>query len=130
VEYLQNYIELQRLRISEKVMIQFVITGSPETKMVEPMLLIPFVENAFKHGVSYLEDSQIIIRLDITSDHLQFRIENNMIRKIDDPVQQESGIGLKNVLRRLELIYPGQHSIRIDENGTKYVVDLEIRFER
>ncbi|MCX6244373.1 MAG: histidine kinase [Bacteroidetes bacterium] len=128
VEYLQNYIELQRLRISESVVIQFVINGKPETKVIEPMLLIPFVENAFKHGVSYLEDSQIDIRLDITNDHLQFHIENNMIRKSDDPVQQESGIGLKNVLRRLELIYPGQHSIRIDDRGTKYRVDLEIRF--
>jgi two-component system, LytTR family, sensor kinase len=126
VEYLQNYIELQRLRISDTVIISFVVKGKPETKMIEPMFLIPFVENAFKHGVSYLEASQIEILLNITNDHIHFHIENNTIKKTEDPVQQESGIGLKNVLRRLELLYPGRHSIRIEENEAKYIVDLDI----
>jgi two-component system LytT family sensor kinase len=126
VEYLQNYIDLQRLRISESVVIAFSIEGNIEGKRVEPMLLIPFVENAFKHGVSYLEDSSIAIRLRTSEGKLHFRVENNRIKKNEDPVQQESGIGLKNVLRRLDLLYPGTHSISIEETAAKYIVKLEI----
>jgi LytS/YehU family sensor histidine kinase len=126
VEYLKNYIELQRLRISDKVDINFSIDGDPESGMIEPMLLIPFVENAFKHGVSYLEESKINISLKIEKDLLIFKVENNMIRKSVDVVQLESGIGLRNVLRRLDLLYPGKHKIAIHEDGTKYIVDLKI----
>jgi two-component system, LytTR family, sensor kinase len=126
VEYLQNYIDLQRLRISESVIINFTIEGDMEGKMVEPMLLIPFVENAFKHGVSYLEESRIDIRLNTENNNLHFRVENNRVKKNDDPVQQESGIGLKNVLRRLDLLYPGTHSFNMEENATKYIVNLDI----
>jgi LytS/YehU family sensor histidine kinase len=126
VEYLQNYIDLQRLRISDSVIINFTIEGNMEGKMVEPMLLIPFVENAFKHGVSYLEASHIDICLKIDNGDLHFRVENNRIKKSDDPIQQESGIGLKNVLRRLDLLHPGTHSIDIEENATKYIVNLDI----
>jgi LytS/YehU family sensor histidine kinase len=125
-EYLQNYIDLQRLRISDSVIINFKIEGNINGKMVEPMLLIPFVENAFKHGVSYLEASHIDIHLKIDNNDLQFRIENNRIKKNDDPIQQESGIGLKNVLRRLDLLYPGTHTINIEETTTKYIVNLDI----
>jgi two-component system LytT family sensor kinase len=126
VEYLQNYIDLQRLRISDSVIINFKIEGNIDGKMVEPMLLIPFVENAFKHGVSYLEASHIDIRLKIDNSDLQFRVENNRIKKNDNPIQQESGIGLKNVLRRLDLLYPGTHTINIEETTTKYIVNLDI----
>jgi len=126
VEYLQNYIDLQRLRISESVIIDFTIEGNMDGKMVEPMLLIPFVENAFKHGVSYIDESRIDIRLKIEEGVLHFRVENNRIKKNDDPVQQESGIGLKNVLRRLDLLYPSTHKIDIEENLSKYIVNLEI----
>jgi sensor histidine kinase YesM len=126
VEYLQNYIELQRLRISDKVDINFSIAGDPESGMIEPMLLIPFVENAFKHGVSYLEESKIDISLKIERAALIFKVENFKIRKNADAVQMESGIGLRNVLRRLDLLYPGKHVITINEDGTKYIVDLKI----
>jgi len=128
VEYLQNYIDLQRLRISDSVLINFTIEGDLGGRMVEPLLLIPFVENAFKHGVSYLDESNIDILLKIDQGVLHFRVENNRIKKNDDPVQQESGIGLKNVLRRLDLLYPGTHIINIDETVTKYIVNLYISF--
>jgi sensor histidine kinase YesM len=126
VEYLQNYIDLQRLRISDSVIINFTIEGNIDGKMVEPMLLIPFVENAFKHGVSYLDESNIDIRLKIDNGDLHFHVENNRIKKSDDPIHQESGIGLKNVLRRLDLLYPGTHTINIEETPTKYIVNLDI----
>ena len=126
VEYLKNYIELQRLRISGNVEVNFTIDGDPETGMIEPMLLIPFVENAFKHGVSYLVESRIDISLRIKKDELILRVENNMIRKNVTTIQLEPGIGLRNVLRRLDLLYPGKHKISIKDDEAKYIVDLNI----
>ena len=126
IEYLNSYIELQRLRISDKVSIHFNIEGNPEPVMIEPLLLIPFVENAFKHGVSYLEDSLIEINLRVNEKDLHFTVENKIVRKSPESNTLESGIGLKNVLRRLELIYPGTHEVFITENNSVYHVDLKI----
>jgi len=128
IEYLQNYIELQRLRISDQVKINFTIEGRTNTIMLEPLLLIPFVENAFKHGVSYLENSEINILLKAEINMLFFRIENKVIKNIQEMVPQESGIGLKNVIRRLELLYPGKHKISIKDDGEQYIVELKIQF--
>jgi len=128
VEYLQSYIELQRLRLPETVKIDFSIEGHPELFSIEPLLLIPFVENAFKHGVSYQGGSQILIRLHSDDRLLSFAVENHIARGKDDTVEQGSGIGLKNVRRRLELLYPGKHDLQITDDGKMYKVNLEIRF--
>jgi LytS/YehU family sensor histidine kinase len=128
VDYLQNYIELQKLRVSGKVHIDFKIDGNPGLHMIEPMLLIPFVENAFKHGVSYAEESSIGISLRINDDGINFTTENPIFRTNSSNDGSESGIGLKNVLRRLELLYPSAHEISIFDNGKEYKVDLKIRF--
>ena len=129
IGYLENYIELQRMRISEKVDIRFTVEGKPEPLMIEPLLLIPFVENAFKHGISYLEDCRIDISLKIEPGQLIFNVQNFIVRKKDDESLEESGIGLKNVMRRLDLLYPGKHSLQIDENRTKYIINLIIQFK-
>jgi two-component system LytT family sensor kinase len=128
IEYLQNYIELQRLRISDQVKIEFRTMGRTDMIMIEPLLLIPFVENAFKHGVSYLENSEINIFLKVEMNFLLFRVENNIVKPLKDMIMQESGIGLKNVVRRLELLYPGKHNLTISDNGEQYHVELNIQF--
>jgi len=128
VEYLQNYIELQRMRLPETVKIDFLIEGCPEVGSIEPLLLIPFVENAFKHGVSYQERSEILIFLNSTEKHLTFTVDNHITKPTDNNVEQGSGIGLKNVIRRLELLYPGKHDLRITDTGTQYRVELKIQF--
>jgi two-component sensor histidine kinase len=128
VEYLKNYIELQQLRVSGKVKINFSVEGSPGILLIEPMLLIPFVENAFKHGISYAEDSEIGIFLKISENELDFRTENSIFRNGNEIVASDSGTGLKNVLRRLELLYPGKHEILITDNGKRYIVELKIKF--
>ena len=128
VEYLQNYIELQRMRLPETVKIDFSIEGCPEVGSIEPLLLIPFVENAFKHGVSYQERSEILIFLNSTEKHLTFTVDNHITKPTDNNVEQGSGIGLKNVIRRLELLYPGKHDLRITDTGTQYRVELKIQF--
>lgn len=129
IAYLHNYIELQQMRISEKANVRFTIEGSPEPVMIEPMLLIPFVENAFKHGISYIEESAVDISLKISSMELSFTVENTRPRVRVNDVPAESGIGLKNVSRRLELLYPGKHELKVREDELKYFVNLTIRFE-
>lgn len=128
VEYLQSYIELQRLRLSETVKIDFMTVGRPELFSIEPLLLIPFVENAFKHGVSYQESSEISIRLNCLGHVLFFAVENHIVRRRTNTLEQGSGIGLKNVIRRLELLYPGKHQLRISDDDNQYKVELEIQF--
>jgi two-component system, LytTR family, sensor kinase len=128
IEYLQSYIELQRLRLPEVVKIEFLIEGRPELLSIEPLLLIPFIENAFKHGVSYQDDSVILIRLVCRGKALSFSVENHIAKRVGETIEQGSGIGLKNVIRRLELLYPGKHELKISDDGKQYNVVLDIQF--
>ena len=127
IEYLQNYIDLQRMRLSGKVRIDFTITGDTESHQIDPLLLIPFVENAFKHGVSYLEEPLIRISLAVSDSRLSFHVENTKFRNKGDDLRAEPGIGLRNVRRRLELLYPGRHELRITEEDELFRVDLTIQ---
>ena len=127
VEYLQNYIELQRLRISDQVHIELKTEGEIAMIQIEPLLLIPFIENAFKHGISYQEEAAIRIFLKVDPDQLLLQVENTIFRNRDTD-GTSSGIGLKNVMRRLELLYPGQHELTINEEGSTYQVKLYIHF--
>ena len=128
IDYLRNYIELQKMRLSNMANIRFSIEGNPEACTIEPLLLIPFVENAFKHGISYLEENTIDISLKASPDQLILRVENPVVKKDPGPEPGESGVGLKNVRRRLELQYPGRHEIRTEEAVSRYIVHLTIRF--
>jgi LytS/YehU family sensor histidine kinase len=128
VEYLQSYIELQRLRLPEAVKIDFAIDGRPEMYSIEPLLLIPFIENAFKHGVSYQDSSEITIRLVCREHSIFFTVGNHIAKRMGDGIEQGSGIGLKNVTRRLELLYPGKHQLQISDDGHQYNVELDIQF--
>ena len=128
VEYLQSYIELQRLRLPEMVKIDFLIEGRPELFSIEPLLLIPFVENAFKHGVSYQDSSDINIRLKCQGHALSFSVGNHIAKNRVGTTEQGSGIGLKNVTRRLELLYAGKYQLQISEMDNRYNVELNILF--
>ena len=128
VEYLQSYIELQRLRLPGKVKIEFTTEGRPDMVSIAPLLLIPFVENAFKHGVSYQDSSEIRIHLAVGDRSLSFRVSNIIARQKDEVVEQGSGIGLKNVTRRLELLYPDKYTLNIHDDGNQYQAVLNINF--
>jgi len=128
VEYLQNYIELQRLRISDQVNIEMRTEGETSLIGIEPLLLIPFIENAFKHGISYKEDSSIRIFLKVIPEKLFLHVENTIFRNRETEAATISGIGLKNVLRRLDLLYPGKHELTINEEGNTYMIELIIHF--
>lgn len=127
IEYLNNYISLQKLRTesSDTVIIQTDIQEETENMQIAPMLLIPFVENAFKHGISFRELSVISVTLEVKEGVLHFDVFNNKHPKNEnDPEKNESGIGLVNVRQRLQLQYPGQHDLYIRETSKEFFIHL------
>lgn len=130
VEYLENYIALQKLRTqsSPGIIIKDNIQGQNCNHKIAPMLLIPFVENAFKHGISLTEKSWIIIDLECNENNIFFEVRNSMHqRNENDPEQERSGIGFKNVLERLKLLYPGKFQISVNGDEKEFFVQLSIQ---
>lgn len=131
IEHVTNFVDLQRLRLFEEVVVNFNHTVDAKGGKIEPMLLIPFVENAFKHGVSYSNTTEINIQLNIKNHKLDFLITNQLFQKPEnDFSKSDSGIGLPNVKRRLELLYPGKHSLNITQVNDMFEVELSIDLKR
>jgi hypothetical protein len=129
IEYLKNYIDLQKLRTqsSPDITITADIDGGSCDHMIAPMLLIPFVENAFKHGISLKDRSWVDIRLSCDAKGILFEVKNSVhIRKDTDPEQDRSGVGMKNVVNRLRLIYPGKHEFFVNGNDREFFIQLLI----
>jgi hypothetical protein len=114
LEYIQHYIDLQKLRIQ-----------SPEKK-IAPMVLIPFIENAFKHGISTVHSSFIEISLNLHADSLVFGVINPIHREGKGGQDTPGGIGLQNVRRRLELLYPDRHQLVITAEDARYHIQLTL----
>lgn len=124
IEYLENYLKIDRLRKS-RAELEFRINGSPSGVKVAPFLFIPFVENALKHGISLENESFIKINFDIQPKELVFEIANS---KPQQPMMNnlKGGIGLANISRRLDLLYPGRYRLDIDNQRSTYKVRLAI----
>ncbi|WP_442590133.1 sensor histidine kinase [Pedobacter sp. AW31-3R] len=132
IDYLNNYIALQKLRTSTTVDISIHTEIEEQFTSMEiaPMLLIPFVENAFKHGISLQSPSHIKITLQTKADILYFDVNNSIHLKADgDPEKLLSGIGLENVRQRLNLQYPGKHELIIRESGKEFFVHLTLNLK-
>ena len=126
IEYLQSFIELQKLRLKEKDFVEMNIKGSPFEKTIAPMLLIPFVENAFKHGSKTGSSPGIRIQLSITPQQILFEVKNSIKSNLIIQKDASPGIGLHNIQRRLDLLYPGKHSLVITEDKNFFNVKLII----
>jgi LytS/YehU family sensor histidine kinase len=124
IEFLRNYVTLMKLRYTDKVSIRFDVPDDITNKMVPPMLLITFVENAFKHGVSYRNPSFIDIHITTSGDTLAFVCRNS---KTDKEPDLEGGVGLKNTRQRLDLIYGNDYRLDIDDGEDTYEVTLELK---
>jgi LytS/YehU family sensor histidine kinase len=126
IEMLNNYIDLEKIRYGERLSIDFKIEGDYQNRVIAPMLLLPFVENSFKHGASGLRDKAWIkIHLVLDSENLKFSVDNNIAENKDK--NSTGGIGLENVRKRLDLTYPGQYTLNIDESAGTYSVGLSIQ---
>ena len=124
--FLKNYIELMRLRYSSRVSINLDIPEMMPDVMLPPLLLIIFVENAFKHGVSYAAPSFIDIKVEVTQDKLKFRCRNSRQEQKPDEKKKKGGVGLANARRRLDLLFHDKYSLEIKEDDKEYDVQLEI----
>jgi two-component system sensor histidine kinase AlgZ len=125
IEYMQHYISLERLRLREGVPLEFEVIGRTDI-LISPLVLIAFLENAFKHGVSNGNDEcWIKVRLEVNETRLVYSIANSKIKTLSYLADGE-GIGLKNVKRRLDLSYPGKHRLDIDDREDSYSVILTI----
>src|SRR5690606_144157 len=101
----------------------YVVEGNTFGKCITPLILISFIENAFKHGVNPNQNSDIVIRITIIGDYLTLFVSNYKVQSI----QSDSGIGLQNTIERLSLLYPKTHVLKIDENQKNYSVILTIK---
>ncbi len=130
IDYLNNYISLQRLRTDSNPIVKICATIAQPVVPVQiaPMLLIPFVENAFKHGISLREASHINITLEMKDKTLYFDVYNSKhVRPDFDPEKGKSGIGLNNVRQRLQLLYPSRHELVVRETAKDFFVHLTMQ---
>ncbi|GAA4306249.1 sensor histidine kinase [Compostibacter hankyongensis] len=126
IEYLQSYIDIQRQRFMGTMRVHVDLQPVHEHYTIEPMLLIPFVENAFKHGGTLAGDAEVDIRLQVEGDVLYFSVRNKYQETPEDAKDKTSGIGLANVRRRLNLLYGDRYHLEIGRKEDKFLVSLRI----
>jgi len=126
IEYVQSYIDLQQQRFGKNVKICTSFNNVGNGDEIEPMLLIPFVENAFKHGTGIIEDACINIELKTTNGILHFMVSNKYNDAYNGTQDKDSGIGLNNVQRRLNLLYGKNHNLLINKKDGWFTVSLQI----
>ncbi|MCX6304657.1 MAG: histidine kinase [Bacteroidetes bacterium] len=124
LEYVVHYVELQKMRLAGNIDIRVNIEGDPGPYMIPPMILVPFVENAFKYGTSSHENAVISIDLKIAGGLLTFNVSNHVFAGREKA--ETFGIGIQNTRQRLNLMYPGRHKLVLSNTGTIFMVNLEI----
>ena len=131
INHIKDYIEIEKLRYDESLSISFVIKGEIKKKKIRPLLLIPLVENAFKHGArSSKLNGYINIDLKVEGDFLNFRVENSMTKINNKLKEQIGGIGLSNIKKRLELNYgEGNFDLKNFEEKNKYIAQLRVKLK-
>lgn len=132
IQYLENYISLEKIRLEDQTHITFKKTGNFQPYQIAPMLLIVFVENAFKHLTSSEEgENAVSINLEAEESILRFRCKNTFDHTISSTLEidkEKRGIGLQNAKKRLRLMYPNQHELNIEKEHSSYTVDLKLIF--
>lgn len=125
IEYITNYIDLQKLRLGNSVKLEHAVSGETVGYLIVPLMLIPFVENCFKHGVNAEEDPEIRIRIDVRKNVLYFSAWNTKVH-IGNKNSKRRGLGVENTRKRLRLAYPGKHELLIEDTKDHYSVSLSI----
>jgi two-component system LytT family sensor kinase len=130
VDYLQDYIDLQKMRFVDDVTVTFNIHGDTAPLTVAPMMFITLVENAFKHGISPAKHSTIEIDLTISTDDVTLTVQNDILRERakSELEGRAGGLGLENLQRRLTLLYPERHQLTMAEQNNHYIAKLELKW--
>jgi len=127
IEFMKNYVDLMQLRVSKKVDVNIELPENNIEMKIPPLLFIPFIENAFKHGISYRDKSFIKVLMTTEQHKISFLCENSMAAdKKEKHDENHSGIGLENVKKRLQLLFPGKHVLNISSTDEVFTVSLEI----
>jgi LytS/YehU family sensor histidine kinase len=127
LKMIANYIELEKIRYGNRLSMQVELMESDKNYLIAPLLMIPFVENSFKHGVSQmLQYPWIVLRIHVEGDYLKFFLSNS--KPVNSTGESgRKGIGLNNVKKRLQILYPGKHSIHIGSDEESHTVAMEIQ---
>ena len=125
ISFLKNYIDLQLVRLTDKVKVTFNADIQNPQIQIAPLLFIPFVENAFKYGISTKENSAINIELTQKGKEVVLFVSNNIVHT-DATIHETTGIGINNVKRRLELLYPSKFDLHVSDDGKLFTVNLSI----
>lgn len=125
VECITDYIDLQRLRLSKKVQVDFSVAGNTEGKRIPPLVLMTFIENVFKYGISNHEPSTITIKLFAEEKSITFFCQNKLFAT--ERKAERTGIGIINTRQRLEHIYPNRHLLNITTDDALYTVQLTLQ---
>jgi LytS/YehU family sensor histidine kinase len=128
INYITNYIDLQKLRLTSKIKMACEIDGHGDGKYITPFLLIPFIENAFKHGVNSEGNSDIKIKITINKGDIVLEVANNKVY-LRQGQEKNTDIGISSTRRRLNLLYPGKHVLDINDGKNDFIVYLKIDFQ-
>ena len=129
VNFFKNYIELERIRYSDKVSITFDVQGDTESLLIVPLIIFPFIENAFKHGINTaLGQSWIIIKLAVEGDTLKVWISNSRF-VTKNRTRKVGGIGIANTRKRLNLLYANNYKLDLTETNTSLTVDMSVNLK-
>ncbi len=127
IEYMRNYVSLEKLRLGKDVPIRFEVEGDTSAATVAPLVLITFLENAFKHGVSNSSsNSWIEVAIQVKNKTCYYKVANSKIPESGKTVKEKSGIGLLNVKRRLDLSYPDNYQLQVEDLDDRYSVELKL----
>jgi LytS/YehU family sensor histidine kinase len=126
IEYLQSFIELQKIRSTDKLKLRVDFDKQLNGQLVYPLLFLPLVENAFKFiGGNY----QMLVEAKVQDGYIDFRVENS-VPLIKQNEARAGGIGLENLKRRLDLLYPGRHTLKLQKEGDNFKAELKLEYER
>lgn len=125
LEIIEDFIELQKLRLTESVKLNYSLSGIPENLKIAPLLFVPIIENAFKYGIDNVHDSSIDIRIKIESERCILNVKNSIVA-LSPENESPVGIGIKNIKRRLDLLYPGKYSFDTAKKDSTFNVELKI----
>ena len=128
INYISDYIDLQKIRLGNTVNLQYHVTGNSTGKNIAPLVLISFIENAFKHGVNPEEKSNIAIDIAINENILQMLVTNTKVKTVNASTLKNN-IGLDNTRNRLQLLYPFRHELAITEDEKEFIVLLKINLQ-
>ncbi|NER13472.1 sensor histidine kinase [Leptobacterium flavescens] len=127
IAYIENYVNLQKLRLANKDSVSLTVSGAVNSQKIPPLLLISFIENAFKYGVDISGDTNVTITINVNKNTVRFYCLNRISKKQQN--DENSGIGLQNTKKRLQMLYPDNHKLSIAEENGNFIVNLSLKLD-